>query len=369
MREEPGLRQEMQGRTVLVVDDESIIRDLCVKVLKDCRVLQAGDGEEALALWGRQAVDVILTDVMMAPMSGLDLLRRVKEQAPDMPVVIMTGYADKDIILQALQAAADDFISKPINLLQLRTTINRVLEKKALRAELVSLKRMDRLKTEFLGLISHKLKTPTTAISLFMQNLAQGIGDPQDPGFQKTLGMILEESAYLESLIQDLLAFSQVILREGPPRLAEVDTAALCRELIANLRPRAQAKGIELTLELDRELGPLHTDREQLSFALFALLDNAIKFTDGGGSVSLKAAPTETGLRLQVRDTGVGIAAAELPRVFEKFYQIDPAHTGQVRGFGLGLFYARSFVQNLDGSLMLESEAGRGTTATLTLPR
>ncbi|WP_305043607.1 ATP-binding response regulator, partial [Geoalkalibacter sp.] len=276
---------------------------------------------------------------------------------------------DKEIILQALQAAADDFISKPINLLQLRTTINRVLEKKALRAELLSLKRMDRLKTEFLGLISHKLKTPTTAISLFMQNLAQGIGDASDPSFQTTLRMILEESAYLESLIQDLLAFSQVILREGPPRLAEVDTAALCRELIGSLRPRAQAKNIDLVLDLDPALGPIHTDREQLSFALFALLDNAIKFTNSGGSVSLQATLGEPGLRLEVRDTGVGIAAEELPRVFEKFYQIDPARTGQVRGFGLGLFYARSFVHNLGGSLSLESEPGRGTTAVLTLPR
>ncbi len=368
MREEPALRQELRGRTVLVVDDEAIIRDLCAKILKDCRVLHASGGEEALSLWAQEPVDVILTDVMMTPMSGLDLLRRIKEQAPDMPVVIMTGYTDKEIILQALQAAADDFISKPINLLQLRTTINRVLEKKALRAELVSLKRMDRLKTEFLGLISHKLKTPTTAISLFIQNLAQGIGDTQAPAFQTTLKMILEESAYLESLIQDLLAFSQVLLREGPPRLSEVDAAALCRELLDTLRPRAQAKGVALDLELAEELGSLHTDREQLSFALFALLDNAIKFTNGGGRVSLAAQRGDFGLRLRVRDTGVGIAAEELPRVFEKFYQIDPARTGQVRGFGLGLFYARGFVQNLGGSLVLDSEPGRGTTVTLTLP-
>jgi CheY-like chemotaxis protein len=154
---------------------------------------------------------------MMPQMNGLDLLKTVKEKEPNQVVVVMTGYADKEIVLRALKADADDFISKPINLLQLKTTIDKVLEKRALKEELVHLKRMDRLKSDFLGLISHKLKTPTTAISLFIQNLGQGIGDPADPAFQKTLSLIIEESQYLNYLIQDLLYYSEIILQEGLP--------------------------------------------------------------------------------------------------------------------------------------------------------
>ncbi|KIH76360.1 histidine kinase [Geoalkalibacter ferrihydriticus DSM 17813] len=369
MRGEPGLRQEMQGRTVLVVDDEAIIRELCAKVIKNHRILEAASGEEALEILGREAIDVVLTDVMMPVMDGLDLLKKIKEEDPAQPVVIMTGFADKDVILRALKADADDFISKPINLLQLRTTIDRVLEKKALREELHNLKRMDRLKTEFLGLVSHKLKTPTTAISLFIQNLVQGIGDPQDQGFQQTLKMILEESTYLESLIQDLLFFSEVILREGPPRLAQVDPSAVCRQSVKDIYPRAAARNISLDLHLPADLPLILTDREQLAFILHALLDNAIKFTPLGGQVTLAGEIIPEAVRLKIRDTGAGIAPEERARVFEKFYQIDPAHSGQVRGFGLGLFYARSFVQNLGGKLILESESGVGTTAVLSLPR
>lgn len=369
MRQAPGLRQEMQRHVVLVVDDEAIIRDLCAKVLKDCQLLEASSGEEALRVLEKHQCDVILTDVMMPNMSGIDLLKKVKEQEPNRPVVVMTGYADKEVILKALKADADDFISKPINLLQLRTTIDKVLEKKALREELINLKRMDRLKNEFLGLVSHKLKTPTTAISLFIQNLVHGIGDPQDPAFQKTLRMILDESTYLDSLIQDLLAFSKVILREGPPQLSSVDPIKLCRQVATEIQERAAAKNIFVKLQMPESCTTVRTDQEQLAFALYALLDNAIKFSADGSQVTLKVDEGEDRIRLLVCDSGAGIAPEEMPRIFEKFYQIDPARTGQVRGFGLGLFYARSFVQNLGGNLVLESEPGKGTTAIITLSR
>ncbi len=369
LKSEPTLRQQMEGRTVLVVDDEAIIRDLCAKVLKGYRVLEAGSGEEALAVLEHASADIILTDVMMPRMSGIDLLMRIKEREPTQAVVVMTGYADKDVILKALKADADDFITKPINLLQLRTTIDKVLERKGLKEELVNLKRMDRLKTEFLGLISHKLKTPTTAISLFIQNLAHGIGDPADEGFQKTLKMILEESAYLEYLIQDLLSFSEVILREGPPQPSEIQLRELALSVLNKLRPRAEARGIRLETRLPENFPGVHSDREQLTFALYALLDNAVKFTGDGGRVVLEGELAPGRIRLLVRDNGAGIAREELPKIFEKFYQIDPQHTGQVRGFGLGLFYARRFMQNLGGNLVLQSVPGEGTTAILTLPR
>jgi len=178
-------RQETHERCILIVDDETVIRDICTRILKGYRILQAADGDEALTILARQPVDVILTDVMMPRMGGLELLHTVKEKEPNQAVVIMTGYADKETILRALKADADDFISKPINLLELRTTIDRVLEKKKLKEELLHLKRSDRLKSDFLGLISHKLKTPVTAISLFIQNLAAASGIPMIRPFNR----------------------------------------------------------------------------------------------------------------------------------------------------------------------------------------
>jgi len=355
--------------TILVVDDEAVIRDLCGKVLKGYRVLEAENGEDALELLDREDVDLVLTDVMMPRMNGLDLLREAKTRDPNRAVVVMTGYAEKDIILRALKSDADDFISKPINLLQLKTTIDKVLEKKALKEELVHIKSMDRLKADFLGLISHKLKTPITSISLFIQNLSRGIADPTDPAFQEALVLIQKESDYLGYLIQDLLNYSEIILQEGPPKLEPVSLSDLLHAVGAEQTSTAAEKGVELLCTLDQPLPEMALDRRRIYFTLQSLVDNAIKFTPSGGRVSVIAEATETRIELQVLDTGPGIPAADLPKIFEKFFQVDPAKSGQVRGFGLGLFYARQFVKNHGGSLRVESDPGQGTRFLMSLPR
>ncbi|MBE0598654.1 MAG: response regulator [Desulfuromonadales bacterium] len=365
----PQLRQEKKKPIILVVDDEPIIRDLCARALQEYQILQAGSGAEALQRLQQERVDLILTDVMMPGLNGLELLKTVKEHEPNQAVVIMTGFAEKDIILRALKAAADDFISKPINLLQLRTTIQKVLERKALKEELLQLKRLDRLKSDFLGLVSHKLKTPITAISLFVQNLAQGFDDPTDPHFRQTMALILEESDYLNALIQDLLNYSQIILQDGPPRFTLEKPLEAVRAMVIEKRNLAVQKGVCLTDHLEVDCPAIPLDRQRFSFALQALLDNSVKFTPRGGEIEVTATVLPEAIQLVVRDTGKGIPREELPKIFEKFYQVDPSHTGQVRGFGLGLYYARHFVQMHGGTLKMESEPGVGTMATILLPR
>jgi signal transduction histidine kinase len=368
LKNEPQLLQEMEGRTILIVDDEPIIRDLCARALKGYRILQAEDGEQALQMLAGETADVILADVMMPRLNGLDLLKTIKDKTPNQVVVIMTGYADKDVILRALKSDADDFITKPINLLQLKTTIDRVLEKKALKEELLHLKRLDKLKSEFLGLVSHKLKTPITAISLFIQNLSRGFGDPNDPTYQQTLALILDESKYLGYLIKDLLVYSEVILREGPPELHPCNLRDIAQSVSGDLNYSALNKGVTLSTSLEGYFPEMMLDRKRISFALRAILENAIKFTPKGGTITLSGDLYGNSARLIVKDSGQGISQDELPKVFEKFYQVDPDHTGQVRGFGLGLFYARQFIIDHDGRLALESAPEGGTIATLELP-
>lgn len=366
---QPQLLQEPERPTILVVDDEEVIRDLCTRTLGDYRVFEADNGLAALDLLARQPVDLILVDVMMPQMNGLDLLIHVKEQNPDQLVVVMTGYADKDIILRALKADADDFIQKPLNLLQLKSSIGKVLEKRQLRLELQQLKQVDRLKAEFLGLISHKLRTPTTVLSLFIQNLASGAVAADSPDFPRVVKSMREEADHLACLIQDLLTYSNVILQEQRPKLAPADLREIALTVMAEKRQAAAEKNISLVNTLEGVWPPLALDRRRIAFAISALIDNAIKFTPKGGQVILAGETGQEELQLVIRDTGIGIAASELPRVFDKFFQIDPTHAGQVRGFGLGLFYARQFVQDHGGTISLESVPGAGTTVTIKLPR
>ena len=368
-REEPQLLQEGEKPTILVVDDEEIIRDLCSRALKDYRVLQADNGRDALQILNHEHVDLLLVDVMMPIMNGLDLLQQVKDRDAEQLVIVMTGYADKDIILRALKARADDFIQKPINLLQLKTSIAQALEKKALRRELIQLKQLDRLKSDFLGLVSHKLRTPTTSISLFIQNLANGTITKDDQGFALTVDEIRKESEYLAYLIQDLLYYSDIILQNSQSKTSREDLKEIINTLANAKRPTLGQNKQILRTELTGDWPFFSVDRRRIELALGAILDNAIKFTQPGGEISLSGVLSERELSLTISDNGPGIAPEEKGKIFEKFYQVDPHNTGQIRGFGLGLFYARQFVMDHGGDISLDSTVGKGTTVTIRLPR
>lgn len=368
-RGEPRLLQKAEPPAILIVDDEAIIRDLCARSLKGYHHLQAEHGQQALEVLDQRSVDLILVDVMMPIMNGLDLLQQIKERDPEQLVVIMTGYADKDIILRALKAGADDFIQKPINLLQLNTSIAKALEKKALRRELLQLRQLDRLKADFLGLVSHKLRTPTTSISLFIQNLANGTIASDDPGFSAALVAIREESEYLAALIHDLLYYSDTILQEGTAQASRQNLQELAMTVFTEKCSAAEQKGLTPHCRLAGGWPAVIVDRRRIAFALNALLDNAIKFTPPGGEISLAGGIDEREFTLAISDTGPGIPPQEAAKVFEKFYQIDPRRTGQIRGFGLGLFYARQFIRDHGGSIDLKSTPGIGTTVTIRLPR
>jgi hypothetical protein len=368
-REELQLLQEAGKATILVVDDEEIIRDLCARALKDYRILEADNGRDAMQIINDRPVDLMLVDVMMPIMNGLELLQQVKDKDDDQLVIVMTGYADKDIILRALKAHADDFIQKPINLLQLKTSVAQALEKKTLRRQLTQLKQLDRLKSDFLGLISHKLRTPITSISLFIQNLASGAFNMEDPGFATAVDAIRKESEYLGSLIQDLLYYSDIILQDGESNTSQEDLKEITTKIVTERRQALRQKNQSLHIELAGDWPAVTVDRRRIELALGAILDNAIKFTPPDGEITISGEQSDRELSLTISDNGPGIAPEEMGKIFEKFYQVDPNNTGQIRGFGLGLFYARQFLKDHGGEVNLESSVGQGTTVTVKLPR
>lgn len=353
---------------VLIVDDDDAVRYVCAEALKEYDVLQAENGLEALNLLAGNPVDVVLTDVMMPEMNGLELLEAVREKEPNQIVVVMTSFAEKEIVLKALKGGADDFIEKPIDMVMARSTVERAMEKKKLREEIFHLKQIDKLKSDFLGLVSHKLKTPITIISLSTQILAEKAKDYPDPAFGKNLKATREQTDYLVTLIEELLRFSDAILQEERLSLERTDPGALAEACVETVSDTASRKHIEIETRFESPLPSLMLDEKRMRFALHALLDNAVKFTPEGGKVTVEASTDGQEVTLSVRDDGAGIPVEEQGKVFEKFYQIDPDYTGQVRGFGLGLFYARQFVQEHGGSLHLRSAPEPGTTLTIRLP-
>ncbi len=362
-----SLETVQERKTVLLVDDEAVIRDLCKRVLNGYDIVEAADGQEAYEIFLRGGIDVILTDVMMPRLDGIELLKKLKEREPTMVVIIMTGFADKDLILKALKADADDFITKPLNLLQLKSAIEKALVKKALKEEIANLRNLDRFKTVFLSLISHKFRTPITSISLFLQNLAAGIIDPSDDGAKEHIKLIYNEACYLGNLVTDLLTFSSVMDSGGGLHLEPCTLNLLLPKILSEAHIIAARPGV--TTHITQQTIPeLMLDRDKISFALRQVIDNAIKFSREDGVVCVNMRNAEGQCEISIEDNGIGISKDQLPKLFEKFYQVDADRTGQVRGFGLGLFYAREFIRMHGGSISIESEENQGTRVLITLP-
>jgi signal transduction histidine kinase len=357
-------RQPDTPETILVVDDEPVIRELCEKVLREYRILQASNCAEALQIYQKEHCDLIVTDVMMPGGSGINLLSQIKTLDPNAVVIIMTGISQKDIVLTALREGADDFINKPLNLLQLKTAVEKSLAKRRLKEEVASLKRLDRFKSNFLSLISHKLRTPITAISLFLQNVENGVYDLGDEVFRKNIKLVNNEVEYLGRLVSDLLSFSQVMEGNLGLNLEPCDLNGILTEIVNESQRK---EGIETEFQAS-PLPLLHLDRGKITFAFQQIIENAYKFTGETGRVSITLCSAGDTVQMVVTDTGIGIPRQELSKVFEKFYQTDPDNAGKVRGFGLGLFYAREFVRQHGGSINIDSEPQRGSTVTVTLP-
>lgn len=365
LKKEPAAQST--PHTILVVDDDADIRELCVLALKKYRILQAGTCEEALQLYEKEPVDLILSDIMMPGDSGLELLKQVKALDPHATVVLMTAFVDKEIILNALKEDADDFINKPLNLLQLRAAIEKALGRKALKEELADVKHADAIKNAFLSIVSHKLRTPITGISLFLQNLRKGVLGPDAPEFEKYVALASEEANCLGQLVTDLLAFSQVMVSGSSVTKSPYDLNEIVTEVLLECRETHGDSAIVIDFTPGNPLS-VALDPSKFRFALLQVIDNAFKFSGKSGCVSVKISCRDHGASIVVSDTGIGIAEAELPKVFDKFYQIDPSNSGQIRGFGLGLFYAREFIRQHGGRIALASEPGAGTTVTIDLP-
>jgi PAS domain S-box-containing protein len=222
-------------------------------------------------------------------------------------------------------------------------------------------------KGEFLAVMSHELRTPLNGILGYTDLLLMGIPHPLQDGSMQQVQRIGTSARHLLQIIEQILAFSRLEAGREEAHPEDVELGELARETAALIQPLAGQKGLEFDLQLPEGPVPLRTDPGKLRQILLNLLSNAIKFTEAG-VVGLRAEVTGAGVRIAVRDTGVGLAPEHLERVFEPFWQADHSRTRQAGGTGLGLSVTRQLAQLLGGEVSAESRVGEGTTFIVTLP-
>ncbi len=211
---------------------------------------------------------------------------------------------------------------------------------------------------------SHELRTPLAVLRLEVE---QALDKPLTHGqVQEVLVSVLEECDRLTKLTEQLLALARRDAKSAVHRHEDFEIGPLVAGVVETLRPLAEAKDLSLACRF--ETASVRGEPESLRQAFVNLIDNAIKYT-ASGSVNVSVESSEEVVVIRVVDSGEGIAAEHLPRVFERFYRVDKARSREMGGTGLGLSIARSVVEAHGGTITMESTPGRGTTCTVTLPR
>jgi PAS domain S-box-containing protein len=482
--------------SILIVDDEKIIRDGCVKILskEGCVVHTASSGEEGLHVLQGNSCDLLLLDLKMPGLSGMEVLQRVKDLYPSLLVVVITGYATVESAVEAMKAGAYDFIPKPFTPDQLRIVVHRALEKKALEREadllrldrekglreiagekskiktiihsmadgvlvtdhegqvvlhnpaavkmlkmaapptwgqgledcidqdrlrglvekirqvisknspavsqeLVAeevtlmahtapvrneggetlgavtvlrdisvLKGMDRMKSDFVAMVSHELRAPLASVEQQLSVILAGILGEVNERQQEMLGRAKERTHALLSLINDLLDLSKieaglVVQYQEPLQIGEV-----LEKTIGILKVQAESKKLTLELILPPSMPPVMADRGNMEEVFINLLSNGIKYTGEGGWVRVQAFPERSYLCVEVSDSGIGIPPEDLPRIFDKFYRVKNAQTRKITGTGLGLPIVKRIVEAHLGMVEAESQPGVGSKFRVYLP-
>lgn len=368
----------MEKERILVVDDEKVIRELCHRTLAtDFReIKEASDAAEALQILKDQSFDLVITDIVMPGMNGLELIRAVNDLKKDTGIIIITGYPTLEIAINSLKEGAYDFVVKPFNTEKLRTIVQNYMEKRDANVNFQRMKKevedkrifeeLEKLKDSFLAIVSHELKTPLSIISGYLDLMTTYISQPDQ------LKSFIEEaqiaSQHLSLLINQILEFSRLRAGEVLYRKEPADVTALIRGAVTKLKPLMDAKEISLDFETSKGLPALNLEKNKFRDAILNLINNAINFTPEGGKITVRCIKSDEDVRIKISDTGVGIPEEHLNKVFNPFYQVQDPLTREVGGMGLGLSIAKNIIEDHGGDIVVESNVDSGSTFTVVLP-
>ena len=228
-------------------------------------------------------------------------------------------------------------------------------------------KRLEKTRRDFVANVSHELRTPLTAVRGAAETLLDGAVD--SPQYARHFAeLILRQNQRLERLTQDLMELASLESGESPPRRRRIEAAELTDSIMEAVTDLAETRGMELERRLPREPLVFQADARQLEQAVLNLMDNAIKYSGQGGKVTLAMEPVGDEVIISVSDSGPGIAAEHLPRLFERFYRVDTNRSREMGGTGLGLAIVKHIAQVHHGRVEVESAPGQGSTFRLVLP-
>ncbi|MFI5378256.1 MAG: ATP-binding protein [Tepidisphaerales bacterium] len=380
--------------SILVVDDEAdVVKSVKDLLRLDYTVYTATRADEARARLQESTIHVVMTDQRMPDVTGVEFLAEVRQRHPDAIRLLFTGYADLSAVIDAINKGhVYRYIHKPwepdelplivkeacerYELLAHRRELTQQLQVKNAELERANreLIEANRLRESFIRVASHELRTPL-AILTGLTQLA--IRTPPDNGARREefLRRIDQTAGRLGGIVGQIVSMLSAGQFDRPSALELTDLGALCRSAAEDVAPFVQLRRQSLETDLPGDLGLVLLEPARIRNCVDHLLINAIKFTPDGGRIRLSARRSATEATIAVADTGVGIAEADLPRVFVPFFtelDVESHSSGQFefnkRGIGLGLSIVKAFAEMHGGSVTVRSSPGEGSTFTIYLP-
>ena len=230
------------------------------------------------------------------------------------------------------------------------------------------LKEMEKMKSDFFSLMAHELRTPLASIKEGTNLLLKGIGEDFEEKRKEVLAIIAEESNRLTDLVNSLLDLSKMEAGMIALNLEKSDISSLINKAVSGMGPLAMTKNVSIKVEIPQDLPCVNMDGERILQALRNLIGNAVKFTPGGGHITISVQPMEKGVRVSVADTGLGIPKEDLNAIFDKFQQATMTSYNKIKGTGLGLAIVKHIINAHGGKVWVESEIGHGSIFIFLLP-
>ena len=371
-------------KSILLVDDEEGIRKVLSILLADMgyRVHTAATGTEALRVFEKLRPSIVLTDIKMPEMDGIELLRHLKQISPETEVIMITGHGDMDLAIKSVKYEATDFVTKPINDEVLEIALQRAHERISMRRKLdeythnleqlvrdkskklVEAERLAAIGQTVAGL-SHAIKNITGGLKGGAFVLEKGIELGEQKYLMQGWEMIKGNVDKITNLSLDLLNYA----KDSRPDFQECDPVKPVHEVVALMRPRAGEHGIELSTQLDKDIGSCHFDPDLIHHALLNLVTNALDACiDQTGKkkkrVIVRAIRKHGwGVEYRVEDTGCGMNADVKKNIFQSFFS-----TKGTDGTGIGLMITKKIIDDHEGEIVAESKVGEGSTFVIRIP-
>lgn len=495
-----GIIMRQARPKILVIDDEQIIRDGCNRILskENIEVHLAENGEKGLDMIREESFDIILLDLMMPGLSGMQVLEEIRQEPSELLVIVITGYATVENAVEAMKRGAYDFIAKPFTPDQLRIVVQRAFERislfreaetlrlereKSLRdiateksrittiihsmadgvlvvdregnivlnnpavtklldlgeepivgkplaegiqedelAEIIegamhhkegylravsqevtidrkkptvirahaapvrteqgdilgcvtvlqditTLKELDQMKSDFVAMVSHELRSPLSAIVQQLGVIQGGLAGDVTKKQEQLLGRAKERTHGLLNLIDNLLDISKIEAGRIVQQMEPLQLAEILEKVVDFSSPQAEEKGIAISLQISAPLPLIHADRQNMEEVFNNLIQNAITYTPSGGKVEISSGIRGEYVEIKVADTGIGITAEDLPKIWDRFFRVKNEKTRQIVGTGLGLPIVKGIVEAHLGSIDVESQPDVGTTFIVLIPR